>query len=54
MDENLVINLRAVVAALEDVEVKGKNNMEKLLASINHLTKIINGEIGSYVLKPKE
>ena len=54
MDEKLVINLQAVISALEDVEIKGKNNMEKLLGSINHLTKIINGELGTYVLESKE
>jgi hypothetical protein len=51
MDRTLVMNIRAVIEALNNVEVKGKDNMEHLLGSINHLEKIANGEIGEFILK---
>lgn len=50
MDKELVINIQAVISALEEVEVKGKENMEKLLGSIQHLEKIANGQLGNYIL----
>jgi len=51
MDKTLVMNIRAIIEALNEVEVKGKHNMEALLGSIHHLEKIINGEFGEFVLK---
>lgn len=51
MDKTLALNIRAVIEALNAIEVKGKDNMERLLSSINHLEKIAAGGIGDYVLK---
>jgi len=51
MDKTLTMNIRAVIETLNVIEVKGKDNMERLLGSINHLEKIAAGEIGDYVLK---
>ena len=54
MDEKLVMNIQAVISALETIEIKGRKNMEALLGSIQHLEKIANGELGEFVLKSEE
>lgn len=51
MDELLKNHILAVTRALNDVEVRGKDNITKLLASIQHLESIANGELGNFVRK---
>lgn len=53
MDEKLKDHLLAIVRTLDDVEVRGKNNMAKILASIQLLESIANGKFGNYVIDDK-
>lgn len=48
MKKTLSMHLRAVMEALDAVEVRGRDNMEKLLGSIQYLEKIANGEFGDF------
>ena len=51
MDENLKKNIIAVLDTLNEIEVKGVENLQRLLGSIQHLRKLANGELGIYVQK---
>ena len=41
-DMDIIVIIRAVIETLNEVEVKGSDNMSKLLGCINALTEIIN------------
>ena len=51
MDEKLKSHILAVLETLNGIEVKGVDNMQKLLGSMQHLQKLLNGELGIYVQK---
>ena len=51
MDEKLKNHLLAIAKTLEEIDLRGKDNMTRLLASIQHLEKLANGEYGDYTLK---
>ena len=41
-DMDMFVIIRAVIETLNEVEIKGSDNMSKLLGCINALTEIIN------------
>ena len=51
MDEELKKNLDSLIEALNGIEVSGRMNMARLLASIQYVEKLRNGELGIYVRK---
>lgn len=51
MDAKLVENLKNLLDTLNGIEVSGKNNIVRLLASIQYIEKLMNGEFGTYVQK---
>lgn len=51
MDEELKTNLEMLIETLNGIEVSGKGNLTRLLASIQYLEKLKNGELGLYVRK---
>lgn len=51
MEERLRNHLLAVSHTLGEIDIRGKDNMTKMLASIRLLESIADGELGEYVLK---
>lgn len=51
MDSDLRNHLLAIAKTLEEIDLRGKDNMTKLLASIQHLEKLANGEYGDFIHK---
>ena len=54
MDEKLKNHLLAIAKTLEEIDLRGKDNMTKLLASIHHLESIAGGEYGNYILEKND
>ena len=49
MDSELRNNLEALIETMNGIEVSGKINLTRLLASIQYLEKLKNGELGNFV-----
>ena len=49
MDTELKNNLEMLIETMNGIEVSGKTNLTRLLASIQYLEKLKNGELGNFV-----
>lgn len=53
MEEKLKVHLLSIAKTLEEITIQGKDNMTKLLASIQHLEDMAEGKYGNYILEKK-